>query len=94
MVLHKQPKDKFRKNNSSVFHIVKKRTPLKPQVRFVSLDIAYKSERKFFGIHIRENTKWDMHAKSLSSRLSKICYMIQSLKDVMSPHVIRSIYFA
>jgi hypothetical protein len=38
--------------------------------------------------------KWDAHAKSLSSKLSKICYIIRSLKDVTSPHIIRSIYFA
>jgi hypothetical protein len=38
--------------------------------------------------------KWDAHAVSLSSKLSKICYMIRSLKDVTNPHIIKSIYFA
>jgi hypothetical protein len=73
------------------FHTTQKRSSLKLQVKFDSLDTAYKSETKFLG---RENMKWDVHAKSLSSKLGQICYMIQFLKDVMRPHVIRSFYFA
>jgi hypothetical protein len=57
------------------------------------MDIAYKSETKFLGIYIRENLTINMYVKSLSSKLSKICYMIGLLKDIMSPHVIRRIYF-
>jgi hypothetical protein len=76
------------------FHTRQKRASLKPQIKSDSLDIAYKSETKFLGIHISESMKWDAHAKSLSSKLSKICYMIRSLKDVTSPHITRSIYFA
>jgi hypothetical protein len=76
------------------FYTRQERAPLKPQIKFDSLDIAYKSETKFLGIHISENMKWDALAKSLSSNLSKICYMIRALKDVTSPQIIRSIYFA
>jgi hypothetical protein len=76
------------------FHARHKKAPLKPQIKFDSLDIAYKSETKFLGIHISESKKWDAHTKSLSSKLSKICYMIRSLKGVTSSHIIRNIYFA
>jgi hypothetical protein len=58
------------------------------------MDIACKSETKFLGIHVSEYMKWDAHVMSLSSKLSKLGYMIKSLKDVTSPHVKRSIYFA
>jgi hypothetical protein len=82
------------KTTTMYFHTCKKKTPLKPQVKCDILDIAYKSETKFSGIHIRENIKWDVHDKSQSSKLGKICYMIQCLNDVMCPHVIRSNHYA
>jgi hypothetical protein len=76
------------------FYTGKKRDPVKPQVKFDNRDIAYKSEIKFLGIHISENMKWEVHVKSLSSKLSKLCYMIKSLKDVTNPHIIKRTYFA
>jgi hypothetical protein len=66
------------------FHTRQKRAPLKPQIKFDNLDISYKLETKFLGIHISKSMKWDAHAQSLSSKLSNICYMIRSLKDVTS----------
>jgi hypothetical protein len=38
--------------------------------------------------------KWEVHVKSVSSKFSNLCYMIKSLKDITSPDVIRSTYFA
>jgi hypothetical protein len=37
------------------FHTKQKRYPLRPQVIFKNMDIAYKSELKFLGIYITEN---------------------------------------
>jgi hypothetical protein len=58
------------------------------------MDITYKSELQFLGIYITENLKWSIQIKSLSPKLSKVCYVIKSLKEVMSPCMIRSIYYA
>jgi mRNA deadenylase 3'-5' endonuclease subunit Ccr4 len=58
------------------------------------MDIAYKSETKFLSVHISEYMKWDARVRSLSYKLSKFCYMIESLKDVTSSHLVRSIYLA
>jgi hypothetical protein len=52
----------------------------------------YKSELKFLGIHITENPKWNVHVKQLCPKLSKVCYVIKSLKEVMSPYTIRRTY--
>jgi hypothetical protein len=67
---------------------------VKPQVKFDNRDIACKSEIKFLEIHLSENMKWEVHVKSLSSKLSKLFYMIKSLKDVKNPHIMSSTYFA
>jgi hypothetical protein len=63
-------------------------------LKFGSMDIAYKSETKFLNVHISEYMKWDACVRSLSYKLSKLCYMIESLKDITSSHLIRSIYLA
>jgi hypothetical protein len=65
-----------------------------PQIKVVKMEIAYKSETKFLGMHIGKHIDWNAHIVSLSPKLNKVCYMIKSLMDAMSPLVIRSIYFA
>jgi hypothetical protein len=76
------------------FHTWQNKGPLKPQIKFDGVDIAYKLGTKFLGIHINENMKWDGNIKYLCSKLNKIYYVINSLKDIMSSHDIRSTYFA
>jgi hypothetical protein len=56
------------------------------------MDIAYKSESKFLGVHLTENLKWNAHIYSLSLKLSKVSYLIKSLKEIMSSCMIGSIY--
>jgi hypothetical protein len=58
------------------------------------MEIAYKSDTKFLGMHVGKHLDWNTHIMSLSSKLNKVCYMIRSLRDTTSPLVIRSIYFA
>jgi len=38
--------------------------------------------------------KWNNHIKHLSSKLNTSYYTISSLKNVMSPYVLRTMYFA
>jgi hypothetical protein len=70
-----------------------KEGPLKPQIKFDDVDIAYKFRAKLLGIHINENMKWDGHIKYLHSKLCKSYYVINSLKDITSSCVIKSIYY-
>jgi hypothetical protein len=76
------------------FHTKQNRNPLKPQVTFNNMDIGYKSKLKFLGTYITENLKWNVHVRYLSQKLSKVYYTIKSLKQVMSPHITRSVYHA
>jgi hypothetical protein len=75
------------------FHTMQNKKPLLPHVTFEGRDIPYNNETKFLGIHINENIKWSSHIKYLSSKLNTSYYMINSLKNVMSPYVLRTIYF-
>jgi len=55
-------------------------------------NISYCSE--FLGMNITENLKWHIHISSLCASLSKVYYIIKSLKDVMSFNMIWTIYYA
>jgi hypothetical protein len=46
------------------------------------MDIAYKSESKLLGIHIRDNVKWNAHVRSSSLKLNKVSYLIKSLTEI------------
>jgi hypothetical protein len=63
-----------------------------PQVVFKGGDIPYSTETKFLGICINENMKLNSHIKYSSSKLNTSYYMISSLKNVISPCVLRTIY--
>jgi len=45
-------------------------------------------------MNITENLKWHIHICSLCASMSKVYYIIKSLKDVMSINMIRTIYYA
>jgi hypothetical protein len=75
-------------------HTMQNKKPLLPHVIFAGRDIPYNTETKFLGIYINENMKWNNHIKYLSSKLNTSCYMISSLKNVTSPYVLRTMYFA
>jgi hypothetical protein len=76
------------------FHTTHNKKPVLPHVIFECRDIPYSTETKFLGIYINENLKWNNHIKYLSSKLNTTYYMISCLKNVMSPYVLRTMYFA
>jgi hypothetical protein len=76
------------------FHTAQNKKPLLSHVMFEGTDISYNTETKFLGVNNNENMKWNSHIKSLSSKLNTSYYTISSLKNVMSPYVLRTIYFA
>jgi hypothetical protein len=63
------------------------------QIQFGKMEIAYKSETKFLGMHVGKHLDWNAYIMSLSSKLNKVFYMLRSFRDTASPLVIRSIYF-
>jgi hypothetical protein len=76
------------------FRTAQNKKPVLPQVIFEGRDIPYDTETKFLGVYINENMKRNSHIKYLSSKLNTSSYVINSLKNVMSPYVLRTIYFS
>ena len=68
--------------------------PGKPHTMFNRNTISYSSELIFLGIFITENLAWHVQIHSICSSMSKAYYIIKSLRDIMSTHMLWSIYFA
>jgi hypothetical protein len=66
----------------------------KPSIFYNGAEISYKSVVKFLGINVTESLNWHTHINSLGSSLSKIYFIIKTLKDAMSYYMIRLIYYA
>jgi hypothetical protein len=67
--------------------------PVKPQVSCNKLNLQNTAETKFLGIYITETLKWNSHVQSLANKLSKVSFMIKFSKGILSPFVIRNVYF-
>jgi len=76
------------------FHTTQNKKPVLPHAISEGRDIPYNTETKFLGIYVNENMKWNNHIKYLSSKLNTSYYMISSLKKVISPYILRTMYFA
>lgn len=57
-------------------------------------EIFYKSYLQFLGMNITEYLNWYTRINVLCSSLSKAYLVIKTLKDIMSLHVTKCIYFA
>jgi hypothetical protein len=75
------------------FHTTQNKKPALPYVLFAGRGITYSTDTKFLGVYISGNMKWINHIRYLSSKLNTSFYMISSLKNVMSAHVLRTMYF-
>ena len=76
------------------FHFNQRRHPTIPYIIFNNKEITYSSEIKFIALFINENLVWQAQIDNLGTSLSKIYYMIKSLRNVMSTQMLWSIYFA
>jgi hypothetical protein len=49
---------------------------------------------KFLGIFITEDLSWTTHTHYVCQKLSKISYLIKSLRDIVSQTVLINVYYA
>ncbi|MDR2880067.1 MAG: reverse transcriptase family protein, partial [Fusobacteriales bacterium] len=75
------------------FHNRQKKDPVKPHVNMYGSTLQYVAELKFLGLHITETLNWSSHLQILAQKLSKVSFMLKSLKDSLSTYMIRHIYF-
>jgi hypothetical protein len=76
------------------FHSKEIRVPLRPQITFKNIKITHQSGLRFLGTYIKENVNWGAHVQLLRTELCKVVYMIIILKETMSPHMMRNIYYS
>jgi hypothetical protein len=67
--------------------------PIKPQVTFNKIKLEYTTKVKCLGMHITKSLKWNLQIQILANKLIKVSFMIKSLKGILSPYMIRTIYF-
>jgi hypothetical protein len=77
-----------RKTGVMSFHNRQTNSVVQPQVTFKKTNLDYTAETKLLGIHITETLKWSSHVQLLASKLSKVFFMIKSLKEILSPNMI------
>jgi hypothetical protein len=75
------------------FHNRQTHFPVKPLVTLNKMTFDYTAEMKFLGIQITDSLKWYPHIQLLAGKLSKVAFMIKSLKEILSPNLIRNFYF-
>jgi hypothetical protein len=82
------------KSNQISFHTTQNKKPVLPHVLFEGRGIPYNTDTNLLGVNISGNVKWINHIRYLSSKLNTSLYMISSLKNVTSTHVLKTMYFA
>jgi hypothetical protein len=75
------------------FHLCRSKPPFKPCIMLRNNEVKYMPEIKFLGRRITENLSWHAHICSLCHSLSKTYYIIKSLKNILSNHMLWNIYF-
>jgi hypothetical protein len=83
-----------RKSCALSFHPRQRETVCRPSIFYNGAEIPYKLDVKFLGINITENLIWHIRIKSVCSILSKVYFIIKTLKEAMSYNMIRSIYYS
>ena len=74
------------------FHLCQLKPLFKPHILLLNTEIAYMYDVKFLGMYITENLSWQSHICSLCHSLSKTYYIIKSLKNILSNHMLWNIY--
>jgi len=49
---------------------------------------------KFLGIYIQDSTKWNYHIDYIIPKLSSACYVMRSIKTIMSLNTLKTIYYS
>jgi hypothetical protein len=75
------------------FHNRQTRFPVKPLFTLNKMTMDYTAEMKFLGIQTTDTLKWHPHIQLLASKLSKVAFVIKSVKEILSLNLIRNIYF-
>ena len=57
------------------------------------MNLDYTAETEYLGIHITETLNWNSHIQSLASKLSKVSFMIKSLREFESKYNTKYLFY-
>jgi hypothetical protein len=61
------------KTTAMLYHSRQERDFMQLQIKFGKMEIAYKSDIKFLGMHVGKHLDWNAHIMTLSSKLNNVC---------------------
>jgi hypothetical protein len=76
------------KTVAMLFYLCQSKPPYKPNILLQNAEITYMYEVKFLGMYITENFSSQAHICSLCHSFSKSYYMVKSLKNTLSTHML------
>ena len=79
------------------FHHKLNKNVVFPEKILKDRQITYTSKTKFLGVwlnHIFNFDNLDLHAENLLKKLSKLCFVIKTLRRSVNKNVLRTMYFA
>ena len=65
-----------------------------PTIKLHDQTISFTNNIKFLGLWMDDNLKWSTHIQSLVKRLSKICFALRIIQQIMHLEMVRSLYYA
>ena len=65
-----------------------------PTLSLDASQLTYATHSKFLGVYVDNNLSWDVHIDNLSTKLSKQCYMLYSLRHSVNFFTLKTIYYA
>jgi hypothetical protein len=75
------------------FHNKQSKIPVKPKITLNKINLVYTAETKFLRSYTAETLRWNSHVQTLATKLSKVSYIIMSLRETLSHYMIQNIYF-
>jgi hypothetical protein len=69
-------------------------TPSMPDLFLLNEQIDYCEHFNFLGVHIDKGLNWSEHCCNLINRLSKACFVLRTLENILNRSSLRSAYYA
>ena len=84
---------KCKQNKAMVFHMAQKKINL-PRLQMAETNIDFVDNFNFLGIVINKHLNWNSHISKIAVKISKTIGVLNKLKHVLPPHILKNIYLS
>ena len=81
------------KTKAMVFHMAQKKINL-PRLQMAETNIDFVDNFNFLGIVINKHLNWNSHISKIAVKISKTIGILNKLKHVLPPHILKNIYLS